>query len=302
VHAALAAPEAFVAAPNTWADQVYEYDLSLPAAVGLDVGTSVPDGVYPNQVSDYVTNLTSFVNGFAVQRPSAVADNDIDVLTLPGPTGLVTAGAATGANAGAAAEWSYECPSVNGSGTTWRGLAADGNPVDSCLPDAPRPTSARIQFSLDPWGRVSGNIANDPFTKRYNSRWVQYSLNIVGTGVLDCTKAADPNGCYALAFVPYSMTYAGPAWSTDWNQSWTVLGEPPGQIEGAKALAAELWLDPLANNFSQSVVANVARDELAEQPFGGAYEIVLTTGPEVQLANIQRLQLLVQYNYWVKQQ
>lgn len=31
----LTGPESFVESPATWADEVYSYDLSLPAAVGL---------------------------------------------------------------------------------------------------------------------------------------------------------------------------------------------------------------------------------------------------------------------------
>ncbi|MBK7581174.1 MAG: hypothetical protein IPI67_13280 [Myxococcales bacterium] len=77
-------PEAFVGSPATWADEVYEYDLSLPGSVGLATGENQPGGIYANKVKDYVTNLESFVSGYAVTRPAAVAKDDIDVLTLPG--------------------------------------------------------------------------------------------------------------------------------------------------------------------------------------------------------------------------
>jgi hypothetical protein len=299
----LVANEPFVAAPTTWGDQVYQYDLSMASAVGLDLSTGLPDGVNPNAVADYVGNLNRFVNGFAVARPTAVDTDDLDVLTLPGPMGLVTSGGPpVGGDLGAQAAWTFQCPSATGTDTVWLPLPSDGNPNDACGSTASHPSAAQIAFSLDPWGRVNGDIAVDPFTKRYNSRWVQFALNVVGTGVLDCTQAADPNACYTQQFIRYQITQNGPSWVTDWNQSWMVLGVPIGQVEAGKALVAEQWLDPLQNNFSKPYVAAVARDEFADRPFGGEYQLVLTLGPEARLDRIQRLQILADYNYWVKQQ
>ena len=292
--------EAFVASPRSWADEVYQYALSMPAAVGLDLTNGLPDGVNPNAVSDYVDNLGRFVNGFTVSRPTAVASSDLDVLTLPGPTGLVTNGASVAGAQGAAAAWSYACPS--GADTAWLPLPADGNPNDACGAAASHPSAAQIAFSLDPWGRVNGDIASSPYTDRYNARWGRLAVNVVGTGVLDCTQAADPNACYTQQFVRYELTHRGPAWVTDWDQSWTVIGVPIGQIEGAKAIVAEQWIDPLQNNFSKPYVSAVARQEFADRPFGGEYNLKIDLGPEVRLDRIGRVQILVDSNYWVKQQ
>lgn len=299
----LTGAEAFVAAPNTWSDDIYKYDLSMSSSLGLDSSSGLAPSINPNALSDYVDDLTRFVSGFAVTRPTAVANDDTDVLTLPGPSGLSTGGAiAMGAAAGDGAAWTFLCPAQTGSDTVWMPLPADGNPNDACGSAATHPSAARISFTLDPWGRVNGDVANPPFTKRYNARWGHLSVNIVGTGVIDCTLAADPDGCYVQQYVPYELTQDGFAWVTDWNQAWTVLGTPIAQVEGAKALAAELWLDPLQNNFSQSVVAAVARSELVDRPFGGDYQLQFNVGPEIRLDRIGRIQLLVDSNYWVKQQ
>jgi hypothetical protein len=78
--------EPFVAAPALWADEVYEYDLNAPAAVGLSIApTSNKDGLYPNKVSDYVKNLENFVRGYSVKRPTASALGDAEVVTMAGP-------------------------------------------------------------------------------------------------------------------------------------------------------------------------------------------------------------------------
>ena len=53
----LTAPEALVAAPAVWANDIYEYDLSLPSAVGLSAtreDAQVGGGIYSNALVDYV--------------------------------------------------------------------------------------------------------------------------------------------------------------------------------------------------------------------------------------------------------
>jgi hypothetical protein len=119
--------------------------------------------------------------------------------------------------------------------------------------------------------------------------------------VHDCTKATDPNSCYTQPFVRYQLTQRGAAWITDAEQSWTILPMPNGNIEGAKALAAEQWLDPIVNAWSKPYVASVARSELTARPLGGSYEIQFNLGPEVVLERIQRVQLLAGASYWVSQ-
>ena len=52
-----------------------------------DVAATVDDenAIFSNKVEDNVKNLEAFVAGFTVERPTAVALEDIDVVTLPGP-------------------------------------------------------------------------------------------------------------------------------------------------------------------------------------------------------------------------
>ena len=47
----LEADEPFVAGPRLWADEVYDYDLSLPKAVGLVLGEGQPNGVFTSPAS-----------------------------------------------------------------------------------------------------------------------------------------------------------------------------------------------------------------------------------------------------------
>jgi hypothetical protein len=292
-------PEPFVASPSIWADQVYTYDLNMPAAVGLNVSAPSSGTVYSNQVADYVSNLQSFISGYAAKRPAAVASNELDLVTLPGmaPEVICTPGDTSCTPVPAPGPWAVHCPGANawttGSVDTVCGNDSKGNPIS--------PDEVRLDFSLDPWGRVNGGITNSPFVDRYNSRWGNLALNFVGTGIKNCLKAADPQGCYADESIPYTLTHSGPSWVTDYSEVWRLLNTPAMTIEGGKGLAAEIWLDPLQDGWSTSFIAPILRTEYTLAPLGGYYELDFQVPPEVVLDQIQRIQILEGSTAWVKE-
>ena len=289
-------PEPLVGAPASWADQVYEYDLNMPSAVGLTIGPQQTTGsIYPNAIVDYVQNLQRFVDGYILARPTTSAQADSEVLSLPGPSGLQGAGALPpGVIDSSSYRWDFYCPSQ----AAWV-LRSSPNIDGVCGMESP--TRARMTFSLDPWGRVGGTVGVPAYVSRYNSRWNRLVINVVGTGILDCSKAGDPLTCYTQSFLRYNLSQVGPSWVTDFSEVFHALNVQRGQIEGGKALAAEEWLDPLANGWSKPFVSAVARSEYADRPFGGTYELVFQLGPEVTLSHIERIQVLLESNYWVKQ-
>jgi len=296
--------EPFVAAPSTWADEVYTYDLSLPSAVGLAVTTEGQDsgGIYANVVKDYVGNLERFVEGFAIERPTSSSFEDREVFALPGlqwePCDLIDDACAGGSPVDAASfAWSFYCPDND----EWVALPASGDASTACG-EASKPTRARIHFSLDPWGRVGMDIAHEPFAKRYNARWTRLAANLVGTGIQDCKNAEDPMTCYSQPFIRYNLTHLGPAWVTDDQGHWKALTFDPGWIEGAKALATEMWLDPISDGWSTPEIEAVMRGELRDRPLGGTYELVLEVPPELNLSRLEMVQIMMGTDYWVKQQ
>ncbi|MBI3202987.1 MAG: hypothetical protein HYZ29_15720, partial [Myxococcales bacterium] len=317
--------EAFVASPATWANEIYEYDLSLPAAVGLTVpgSGSQPDGIYSNKVADYVGNLNGFVDGFAVSRPSAIAHEDVEVVALkglaPGQEVAVDTGGAPVVAHPDFGTWQVKCP-----GTGWGAVppVSGGGAEAACVDFAacgcaagdmaclkanttcakPRPSAARTVFWLDPWGQLNENLSAEPFSARYNVRWSRLAVNLVGTGIRDCKVAPDPLTCYSEGFLRYNLRHVGRAWITDYSGQWRALGVPPGLIEQGKALAAEIWVDPLKDGWSTSYINPVARTEFFWRPLGGAYVLEVQTGPEVRLEHLERVQLLLGSSYWVKQQ
>jgi hypothetical protein len=290
--------EAFVAAPASWADEVYDYDLSLPKSLGLTVGNSSNgQGLYVNKVKDYVQNLTAFVAGYAVKRPTAVSRNDIDVLTLPGLKPQTYSSQNQTTTYQDPSEWFLMC---KGS-TKWTTIPVGTSPGAVC-PAATPAVRAKLVFELDPWGRYNGSLVNGPFGARYNGRWQELAVNFVGTGVRDCTNALDPIACGTQEYVPYNLRHVGPASVTDFHEQWHILELPVALIEGGKGLAAEIVLDPLRDGWNTSYVSPIARTELELRPLGGAYELEFEVTPEIILERIERVQLLVGSSSWVKQQ
>ncbi len=307
--------EPFVAAPYLWADGIYRYDLSLPAAVGLSLS---PTGGGPvadvNQVLDYVGNLEKFVAGFAVARPASAALRDGEVIWLPGPKSLreqvqehpgvswevncesdYANTSCSDAPAGTQSAWCAP-PTWATLDTFCRAQTASGKDVLIA------PKRARAVFQLDPWGRLDASIPTDPYQNRVNARWDRLVVNLVGAGVRDCSAAADPQQCWSEPFLRYALKQRGPVTAVSYDGRRTLLDIPTASIEGGKALAANELLDPVLNGWGKPYVEAVARTEFQERPLGGTYELEIETGPGVSLDNIERVQILLTSNYWVLQQ
>ncbi len=309
-------PQAFVEAPALWANDVYTPDLGAPSAVGLQPLTPVPGAVYPNKLVDYVGNLERFVAGYPATHPSANVQQDLEVLTFPGPNSTPVGPTATPAVAAqplyAPEGWFFYCPE-NGrwlSNPALRDAAlrdtADAASATSKTPlttlcDGKPPTQARLTFSLDPWGQSSGYFALAPYHQRYNTRWRRLAVNLVSSGIRDCQRATDPRDCGAAAFLRFSLTHTGPHWAVDFDRNWTELQLPSASIEGGKALATETFLNPVSMAFENSTVASAAREELMGRAVDGTYQLTLELTPDVRLDRIERLQVLTELEYWVRE-
>jgi alpha-tubulin suppressor-like RCC1 family protein len=308
------ASEPFVEAPAVWADEIYETDLKPPLALGTVAGPDPQSGgrvgantpVYTNKVSDYVTNLGLLVKGYAVARPQAAVRSDAEAIQLPGPAARLTAVDPSGVphdyiDPGSVG-WGFYCPNSG----TWishpklASFDAGNTDLQTACRGTP-PTRARLSFALDPWGRLSASNDEGPFKARHNVRWRQLAVNLTGSGIRDCARARDRQACYAEPFLRYGMRHVGPVQVTNYEQQWRSLDLPIALIEGGKALAAEEWVDPVTHGFNTGLVSSAARMEYAGRPVGGAYELILELTPDIRIDRIERVQLLAQSDYWVRQ-
>lgn len=292
--------QAFVAAPSTWVDEVYESDLNAPEVVGLSQAPKIDGAVYPNKLVDYVGNLERFVQGYTMTYPVSVSLPDTEVITLGGPERLERDLASASLSVDSIG-WRFYCADSR----SWKEHPGLGEyPIQNRIASACNgkpPALAKIGFTLDPWGTLNGSWSRPPYVDRYNVRWRRLAVNLVGTGIRDCSKADDSMSCYTNPFVRFDLIHAGMAWQTSHSGEWRALDIPTAHIEGGKALASEEWIEPVSNSWNMPYVANVARGELFGRPAAGNYELVLEVTPDVRLDRIERIQLLIEQDYWVKQ-
>jgi hypothetical protein len=303
----LQSQETYVEAPALWADEVYSADLKPPSSLGLtSMLQNEGAASYTNKLVDYVRNLRLFVTGYPVSRPTASVRQDAEVMQLAGPSNTKRVPARDGTvydfRDPESSGWSFYCDdtakwvqnpqAATFDPTTWNlRTMCGGKP----------PSRARLGFGLDPWGRVRTS-APAAVNARHNVRWQSLAVNLVGSGIRYCPDATDSSACYAEPFIRYQLNHVGPAQISDYTQTWTTMNLPTGIVEGGKALASEEWLDPVSNGFNTPMVANITRREFAGRPMGGAYELILELPRDVRVENIERIQILAQSDYWVRQQ
>ena len=296
--------------PATWADSIYDNDLDLLRSTGLNASaTAGADGSHSTGPTDaekilsYVQNLRRLRNDFFISRPTLAARNDVELFSFPGPGAVVETevnGEFVTRLASEATKWSFFCSEAN----QWIAHPGALNDEPASLATAcggARPARARFVFSLDPWGRLSGDVASPPPAPlfRHNARWGRLALNLTGSGILNCgTDVA----CAEQESVRFSLQHLTPTWITDRDQNWRILAFPTGRIEGGKAAAAGLFLTAVTNSWNLPEIANIVRNEYDERPLGGAYQLEFESGPQVILDRIERVQVLTQLDYWIRTQ
>lgn len=307
------AVESLVAAPKTWADVIYQTDLSLPISVGgLAPPASSANTIYPNQLADYVGDLDSFVTGYFLERPASPVTSDIDIVSFRGP-------ATSSPVSSSVAAWSASCPApVAGGAEQWKAVV--GNPTLACVDwvacsacnvgDAAcakskgcikRPTMLRGDFELDAWGRGMAELSNAAYKRRFNARWSAFAVNLSGTGLVNCALATDPVACRSKTYVSYDLTHGGPAITTNYDGEARRIAAPAGQVEAGKAAFLGRAFDLQKDSLGSPSVAFAVRQEFLERPMGGSYSIYIPVSPELQFEKIELIQFLLGYSYWVKQ-
>jgi hypothetical protein len=177
--------------------------------------------------------------------------------------------------------------------------SSNGMCIDATPPAATaHPIESDYTFYLDPWGRLNGNLAQPPFQYRYNQRWTQLAVNLVGTGIRDCTNPLAPPDCYTNPYVLATLSQSGPSWTLGYAGAMVSLDYPYAVVEGLKALAAEEVADPVTNGFTQPYFGAIARPDFSTRPFNGTYKLAIAVKPETVISNIQSIQILQGQSYW----
>ena len=128
-------------------------------------------------------------------------------------------------------------------------------------------------------------------------------MNLVGTGIRDCTDSNLPSSCQSNASLPFSIDHIGPY--TVRNHRGDVYLAPlfEGRIEHGRALAAERYITNPISSADHALLEPYERRELAGRPLTGRYRLRIWekdgTSAE-QFKRIEDVQLILDYRYWTR--
>lgn len=280
----MAAPEPFVPAPRSWADDIYAIPMATTGPEGTEVSTSA------ERIVDYVQNLEDFVAGYPFARRFRDS-TDLQVLDL---RALLQVDETESIHR----YLRYRC----GASDEW--VVFDD--LDPVVDPRPHPCVGRggvreaaLVFTMPP--RLTGYLAERLAADGFNHRHESMAFNLVGTGVLDCERATFVDECYTGANVPFTLRQEGNAIVEGFDGEILSFAIEPGVIRTARALAAERELTNPLSGIDRSLIGAYQRFELRGRPLSGTYSLTLPGRPEVRWDRLESVQLILGYRYWTRQ-
>jgi hypothetical protein len=185
--------------------------------------------------------------------------------------------------------WKYGCEQLCPTGY---GQCDDG--IEQCFWELP------IDINLE--GIEGGRLlAQTGFAYgNYNYRIDDIAINIVGTGVHDCSGSPLPTTCQANASLPFSLDHLGPY--TVRNHRGDVYAAQlfEGRIEHGRALAAERYITNPISSADRSLIEPYVHHELRGRPLTGRYRLRIWDVDGMDFQKMQDVQLILGYRYWTR--
>jgi hypothetical protein len=132
----------------------------------------------------------------------------------------------------------------------------------------------------------------------YNYRHVDVALNVVGTGVIDCSQTSSPD-CLGSGYVTYTMLDdASQVGVLGYDGQSRPFNFGVGTISGGKALTSERYITTPIGSADQALISQVLRPELRGRPLDGTYTLRIDDTPALHFQQIQDIQIILNYRYW----
>jgi len=242
----------------------------------------------------------------------APADGEYHVLFSAGPAGIV-------GSAVAIANVQLEASSGNAGGATAyesngaSAMHATGN----CAVDTPDLFRSRFVRKCDTSGcffelkdvlaidtqllnqgssSFIGKLAPGNFNYRNNT----IALNVVGTGVIDCSRSPD-NNCNGSAYVQYDLDHkAYDVPLEDYEGGTRCFDFGAGAVRSGKALASERFITlPMSSTDRELIEQSpFLKPEFSGRPLSGAYRLRIHDEPQLVWKNVNDIQIVMNYGYW----
>lgn len=134
----------------------------------------------------------------------------------------------------------------------------------------------------------------------YNYRTLSWALNVVGTGVVDCSVVGSQS-CYGSAYLEYSVDHAAfdvPLLDYYYNVHTFSFGL--AHMNHAKALAAERYITSPIGSADAALLAQpeATKVEFRGRPLDGTYALRIYDKPGFIWNNVEDVQVVLDYRYW----
>jgi hypothetical protein len=168
--------------------------------------------------------------------------------------------------------------------------------ANTCFYDLRKPFAVDLRSLIAGTSPLAGKIAQDNF----NYRTLTVALNVVGTGVIDCSKNPTPS-CFGSPYVEYTFEHdALDSLIIDYLGFPRAFNFGLAGIRYGKALAAERFVTlPMGSAdqafFSQPEFQKV---EFRGRPLDGSYRLRVFDNPALDWTKVEDIQIVLNYRYW----
>ncbi len=170
------------------------------------------------------------------------------------------------------------------------------DPDGTCHYDLNTPIAINTQTMTANGMSLAGKIAGG----NYNFRHIDVAMNVVGTGVIDCTSTGSPD-CYGSGFLQYTLTDDGSNVGVlGFDGQYRNFDFGTATISQAKAVTAERYITTPVGSDDQALVSQFLQTQFRGRPIDGIYTLRIYDTPALQFNQLQDVQIILNYHYWSK--
>jgi hypothetical protein len=168
------------------------------------------------------------------------------------------------------------------------------DPDGTCHFDLTTPLTINTQTMTSNGMSLAGKLA----AGNYNFRHIDVAVNVVGTGVLDCTDTGSPD-CFGSGYLQYGLTDDGStAGVLGFDGQYRTFDFGVATIDHAKAITAERYITTPIGSADQGLISQVQAVQFRGRPMDGVYQFRIFDTPALHFDHIQDIQLILNYHYW----
>ena len=303
-----------VGAPSLWADQVYDYDLSPLRVAGTAIGRPSMTTISETKLQIYLANLGWAATSIRSAQQVTYSPSMMGLTVIPGPAAQMTVRVDDPAGSyditvrdPVASMWQVECPRASDCAPDggWCSSANASSFEEVCKKTDPNgavtiqaPTSIKLAFTLDPWGKFRDTMPTAVLPNLLNGRWSRFAINLTGSDIRDCSAPDAPPDCTSYTnSLLYTLRHAGPYYAFAPSYILKLLPLPSIGTTG-RARADGTNFDMFLDDLEGAAMRPLRQSAFWGYPLGGGYELKIYRDEGQQMAKVEKVELLFNATYW----